>query len=119
MASSTWCRTCAARRMSAGKGCSTPGNWVLTKPGGGGGRHAVHHLLCGTILRARMPGHGAIKNVLAQFVVQTTKLTAEVCRKRGNPTLSKPMLELEQLFLDLVNHWGRGQNNGGARLSAT
>ena len=51
-------------------------------------------------------------------MVQTTKLTAEVCRKRGNPTLSKPMLELEQLFLDVVNHWGRGQNNGGARLSA-
>ena len=85
----------------------------------GGRRHTVHHLPCGTILRARIRGHGAIKNVLAQFVVQTTKLTAEVCRKRGNPTLSKPMLEREQLFLDLVNHWGRGQNNGGARLSAT
>ena len=37
VASSTWCRTCAAQRKSAGKGCSTPGNWVLTKPGGGGG----------------------------------------------------------------------------------
>ena len=79
VASSTRCRTCAAQRKSAGKGCSTPGNWVLTKPGGG-----VHHLPCGTILRARIRGHGAIKNVLAQFVVQTTKLAAEVCRKRGN-----------------------------------